>query len=236
MKVLVCEDDAKIRRGLIEILQNDGYDTLEAASGDEALQLFQTDKPDFICLDIMLPGINGYDLCRTIRRCDEQIPIMFITAKTEEIDRVIGLELGGDDYVVKPFGVNEIISRIRAITRRCYRSRQVEPEAEGEKFQIGGITVKPRELSAVRRGKCFELSLRDIKILQVLAREEGKVVSRDVIFNQCWGMNYLPNSRTLDQHISKLRKKIGDDPKNPCIIETVHGVGYRYRGRIGDAG
>ena len=230
MKVLVCEDETRIRRGLVEILQNDGYDTVEAEQGAQALELYKREKPDFICLDIMLPGISGYDVCRALRKHDERTPIMFITAKSEEIDRVIGLELGADDYVIKPFGVNEVLSRIRAITRRCYRERQQEDEeTAAEEFFIGGITVRPKELCAIVKGREIELSLRDVKILRLLLQEEGKVLHRDTLFNQCWGMNYLPNSRTLDQHISKLRKKIGDDPKNPRIIETVHGVGYRFR-------
>ncbi len=229
MKVLICEDDAKIRKGLVEILESEGYQAIEAEEGNEALKLFVTEKPDFILLDIMMPGISGYDVCRTIREQDEEIPIMFISAKSEEIDRVLGLELGGDDYIVKPFGVNEVISRIRAITRRCFRRSGVTSEEAQKEFHIGGILVRPKELRGYQGDEQIELSLRDISMLRLLSQEQGNVVSRDKIFNECWGMNYLPNSRTLDQHISKLRKKIGDDPKNPQIIETVHGVGYRYK-------
>ena len=229
MKVLICEDDTKIRKGLVEILEGEGYQPIEAAEGAEALQKFALEKPDFILLDIMMPGMSGYDVCRSIREQDEEIPIMFISAKSEEIDRVLGLELGGDDYIVKPFGVNEVISRIRAITRRCYRQTASDSSKEQEEFIIGGILVRPKELLGYRENDTIELSLRDIKLLRLLGRERGNVVDRDTIFNECWGMNYLPNSRTLDQHISKLRKKIGDNPKNPQIIETVHGVGYRYK-------
>ena len=227
MKVLVCEDDKRIRKGLVEILENEGYQTSEAVDGDEALQKFSSDKPDFVLLDIMMPGVSGYDVCRKIRDVNSEIPLMFISAKSEEIDRVLGLELGGDDYIVKPFGVKEVVSRIRAITRRCYVSEKFNET--DDQFALGELIVKPKELRAYRDAEVVELSLRDVKILRLLADEQGRVVSRDQLFDQCWGMNYLPNSRTLDQHISKLRKKIGDDPKNPQIIETVHGIGYRYR-------
>ena len=228
MKVLVCEDDTKIREGLVEILHSEGYQTVEASDGPQALASYAADRPDFILLDIMMPGMSGYDVCRKIREEDLEIPIMFISAKSEEIDRVLGLELGADDYIVKPFGVNEVISRIRAITRRCYREHSSDELQE--EFLIGSIVVKPKELRARRGEEIIELSLRDVKLLHLFHAEKGNVVDRDTIFNRCWGMNYLPNSRTLDQHISKLRKKIGDNPKNPTVIETVHGVGYRYGG------
>lgn len=231
MKVLICEDEVKIRKGLVEILQTEGYETFEASDGDEAIKIFREYSPDFICLDIMLPKVSGYDVCRAIRRENADIPIMFITARTQEIDRVIGLELGADDYVVKPFGVNEVISRIRAITRRCYRQKTSFVDGKEEVFEIERFIIYPSELVARSDEKEVELSLREVKILQLLQQEEGKIVTRDFMFDTCWGMNYLPNSRTLDQQISKLRKKIEDDPKNPKIIETVHGVGYRYRKR-----
>ncbi|MCL4158556.1 UNVERIFIED_CONTAM: hypothetical protein GTU68_056975 [Idotea baltica] len=229
MKVLVCEDDKKLRLGLVEILESEGYETVEAEDGEQSLSLFTSERPSFVLLDIMMSGMSGYDVCRMIREKDREVPIMFISAKSEEIDRVLGLELGADDYIVKPFGVNEVISRIRAITRRCYRQIEATEKPAEESFDMAGIIIKPRELRAIRDGEVLELSLRDIKMLQLFFREAGNVVTRNEIFNQCWGTNYLPNSRTLDQHISKLRKKIGDDPKNASIIETVHGVGYRYQ-------
>ncbi|MCB0325509.1 MAG: response regulator transcription factor, partial [Bdellovibrionales bacterium] len=186
---------------------------------------FETQRPDFICLDIMMPGMSGYDVCRKIRARDEQTPIIFISAKSEEIDKVLGLELGADDYIMKPFGMNEVIARIRAITRRCYRAERKE---ELSAFQMRDLEVRPRELRAVRGEEVIELSLREVKILSLLKAHAGKLLERDTFFNKCWGVDYLPNSRTLDQHISKLRKKIERDPKQPDIIETIHGAGYRY--------
>lgn len=225
MKVLVAEDEQHIRDGLVEILQKEGYQTLAAADGDEALRLFEQQQPDFICLDIMMPGTNGYDVCKSIRRHNQQIPIIFISAKSEEIDRVIGLELGADDFILKPFGIKEVIARIRAVTRRCLAQA---PGTTSDSFIMGDITIFPGELKAVRDDETMELSYREVKILEHFHRNRGKVLDRDNLFNACWGMDYFPNSRTLDQHIAKLRKRIERDSKNPMLIQTVHGRGYRF--------
>ena len=226
MKVLVAEDDPNIRKGLVEILEAEGFGTVSCATGGEALKLFSKEKPDFVCLDIMMPDVNGYEVCKSIRREDDRVPIIFISAKSEEIDKVLGLELGADDYIVKPFGVKEVVARIRAVARRCLASGRQE-EATGP-FVLGDLEVLPAELRARRGNETFELSLRDVKILELLHRNSGKVVDRDALMDHCWGMNYLPSSRTVDQHISQLRKRIERDPPNPEIILTVHGVGYRY--------
>lgn len=229
MRVLIAEDDINIRKGLVEILNDEGYETLEAADGEQALDLFTRERPDFVCLDIMMPGKSGYDVCRSIRRLDENVPIVFVTAKSEEIDKVVGLELGADDYIIKPFGVKEVVARIRAITRRCFRQKAKERD---KTFQIGDLTVDPLELQARRKDLLIELSLREVKLLELFYEKQGKVLDRDTLLNRCWGIDYYPNSRTLDQHISNLRKKIEQDPKNPEIILTVHGSGYWYRGQL----
>ncbi len=174
----------------------------------------------------MMPDVSGYDVCRDIRRINESVPILFISAKSEEIDKVLGLEIGADDYIVKPFGVKEVVARIRALTRRSARSRPVVESG----FSIGDLEVLPDELRAHRGKKTIELSLRDVSILKLFANNMGKVLDRDTIFNECWGINYMPSSRTLDQHISQLRKRIERDPKQPVIIVTVHNAGYRYDG------
>jgi two-component system alkaline phosphatase synthesis response regulator PhoP len=226
MKVLIVEDDAYIRDGLVEILESEGYQTQIATNGQAALATFRREVPDFILLDIMMPEMNGYDVCRAIRRDNDHIPIIFISAKSEEIDRVLGLELGADDYIQKPFGVKEVVARIRAVTRRCIR---VEPSRiDGLSFEMNGLTVYPAELRGKRSDQVIDLSLRDISILRLLHRHVGRVVDREMFFRECWGLEHLPNSRTLDQHISKLRKRIEVQPRDPEIIRTVHGVGYRY--------
>jgi DNA-binding response OmpR family regulator len=227
MKVLVCEDDTKLRKGLVEILTQEGYQTVEAGNGADALKLFSECSPDLVCLDIMMPQMSGYDVCRKIRSTNEQVPVIFISAKSEEVDKVLGLELGADDYIQKPFGMREVIARIRAVTRRTLKRK--EPSQTDDDFTIGPWRVVPSELQALTGDQAIELSLREVQILRLFSRNDGKVLNRDTIFDECWGVDHYPNSRTLEQHISKLRKKVEADPKNPQIIQTVHGVGYRYR-------
>lgn len=224
MKVLLAEDDRLIRNGLAEVFQMEGYDVIEAYDGATALQLFQDHAPDFVCLDIMMPKIDGYDVCKAIRQCDPQVPVVFITAKSEEVDKVLGLDLGADDFIVKPFGVQEVIARIRAIIRRC----QIQSSLLDQSFQMDDLEVLPGQLRARRAEQLIDLSQRDIRILELLYSRRGQAVDRMTIFNRVWGLDYLPNSRTLDQHISQLRKRIEVDASQPRIIKTVHGVGYRY--------
>lgn len=227
MKVLIAEDDANILAGIIDVLEDEGYEPIAAHNGHEAISHYKEAAPDFVILDIMMPGLNGYDVCRSIRREDTDIPIIFLSAKSEEIDKVIGLELGADDYIMKPFGIKEFLARIRAISRRCLRKNQTT-QALPSTFQLDDIEVFPSELRARRGELCIDLNLRDLKILTLLHEHPGKVLDRNTLFNACWGLDYAPNSRALDQHISQLRKKIEHDPKEPKIIQTVHGAGYRY--------
>ncbi len=227
MKILIAEDDHHIRHGLAEIMHKEGYDTVLAGDGDEALQLFHREQPDFVCLDVMMPGINGYDVCREIRRAESTVPIIFISAKSEEVDKVLGLELGADDFIIKPFGVREVIARLRAVARR-YLARTTGPSAES--FAMGDLEVFPSELRARRGEQVIDLGPRDLAILELLHSRRGSVVSRDTLFNVCWGLDHVANSRSLDQHISQLRKRIEKDSGSPLIIRTVHGVGYRYDG------
>lgn len=224
MKVMIAEDEDLIREGLIEILQSEGYKTIEAKDGVQAIEMYTQEQPDFICLDIMMPGMSGYDVCKSIRKHDPDVPIIFISAKSEEIDKVIGLELGADDFIVKPFGVKEVIARIRAVTRRCLEKQDLSKKH----FQFGDLSISKVELVANRGNDKIELSYRDVMILELFVKHKGEVLDRDTIFNACWGSQYFPNSRTLDQHISKLRKRIEADPKQPKLIMTVHGRGYRY--------
>jgi DNA-binding response OmpR family regulator len=225
MRVLVAEDDLAMRNGLTEVLESEGYDVVAAADGAGALDRWTEAAPDFVLLDIMMPARSGYDVCREIRRSDRDVPIVFLSAKSEEIDKVVGLELGADDFIMKPFGMRELVARVRAISRRCF-ARSPVPGAT--RFAIGGVEVLPAELRAtLPDGATVELSLREVKLLQTFAQHPGEVLDRDLLFGACWGGKY-PNSRTLDQHIAKLRKKIEVDPKEPRIIHTVRGVGYRY--------
>ena len=226
MTILIAEDDPLTRRGLVEVFTNEGWKTITAADGDEALNAFRQAQPDAVCLDIMMPKRNGYDVCREIRKIDPLVPLLFLSAKSEEIDTVLGLELGADDFIVKPFGIQALLARVRAVTRRCYqRNNQTDKAAE---FLMDDLKIIPIELRAWRGETSIDLSLRDLKILTMLHRERGKAVTRDQLFDECWGLDYFPSSRSLDQHISQLRKRIELDPAKPNIIRTVHGVGYRF--------
>ena len=228
MKVLVAEDDRLTREGLAEILTNEGYVVLQAANGLDALKLFTAERPDFLCLDIMMPGADGYRVCREIRAQDARVPIIFISAKSEEIDKVVGLELGADDFIVKPFGVREVVARIRAVTRRCLQRPAGAMAAAAPTFSLGDLEVLPDELRARRGTETIDLSLRDVKLLRLFAEHPGTALDRFALFTAVWGEDHIAGSRTLDQHISQLRKRIELDPRHPRLIQTVHGVGYRY--------
>ena len=228
MKVLIAEDDEHIRQGLVDILEGEGYSTIAVADGPGALAAFERERPDFVCLDIMMPGEDGYEVCRRLRALSPATPIIFISAKGEEVDKVVGLELGADDFIMKPFGVREVVARIRAVARRCRRSAGLD--ADHAPFRMAELEVAPVELRARRGDQTIELSPRDVMILQSLYRHRGQPVDRDTLFKECWAVDHVPNSRTLDQHISQLRKRIEGDPRHPAIIRTVHGVGYRYDG------
>jgi len=226
MKILIAEDDDHTREALREVLSMEGYELVTASDGLQAIDFFRATRPDFVCLDVMMPGQNGYEVCKQIRKIDESVPILFITAKAEEIDTVLGLELGADDYMTKPFGVKEIIARIRAIMRRT--AARVGTKAKEEEFLMDDLRVVSTELRAYREGEEIQLSPRDVKVLTLLYERRGKVVDRNTMADEVWGVDYFPESRALDQHISQLRKRVEKDPTNPVIIRTVHGAGYRF--------
>ena len=228
MKILIAEDDPLTREGLRDILLAEGYEVETVPDGQTALECYRTEKPHMLCLDIMMPHLSGYDVCREIRKNDSQTPIIFISAKSEEIDKVLGLEIGADDFIEKPFGVKEVVARIRAVTRRAIAKKAETERPPNYKFLMGDLIVVPDELRAYRGERVIDLSLRDTSILELLHSNRCRVVDRDEFFDECWGSDYYPASRTLDQHISQLRKRIELDPANPCIIRTVHGAGYRY--------
>ena len=228
MKVLIAEDDPNTREGLREILEAEGYEVLTVPDGQKALETYRAKKPQVLCLDIMMPQVNGYDVCREIRRTDPRTPILFISAKSEEIDKVLGLEIGADDFIVKPFGVKEVIARIRAVTRRALAESPASDKPRDYSFTMDKLRVVPAELRAYRDDQPIDLSLRDISVLELLYNNRGRVVDRDTFFDECWGVDYYPASRTLDQHVSQLRKRIEKDPAKPRIICTVHGAGYRF--------
>ncbi len=227
MKVLVAEDDPNMLAAILDILATDGHVGIGAKDGLEALAKFDECDPDFVCLDIMMPGMNGYEVCHLIRTKNERVPIFFLSAKSDEIDKVVGLELGADDYMVKPFGMREFLARIRAIGRRL--SKELEIPAT-DVFEIGDLAVSRTELRARRGDEAIDLTPRELRILEVLAENENAALTRERVFAECWGGTLFPGSRALDQTIAQLRKKVELDPRNPTIIRTVRGVGYRYDG------
>ncbi|MAS96673.1 MAG: DNA-binding response regulator [Verrucomicrobiales bacterium] len=232
MKILIAEDDPVTRDSIDECLRGEGFSTLLASDGNEAIQLWRSEEPDLACLDIMMPNVDGYEVCRQIRSKDKQIPILFLSAKNEEIDVVVGLEIGADDFIRKPFGKHELLARVRSALRRSEAARDVKAPRSPNTFDIRSeLTIYPAQLRAIRHsnGEEIDLSPREISILQVLSERLGEAVSRDELLNRCWGMNYYPESRTLDQHIAKLRKRICPEDGGTPLIETVRGVGYRIR-------
>lgn len=230
MRVLVVEDDPHTRSALVDLISQDGNVCVAAENGEEAQHKFDTFDPELVCLDVMLPHTSGYELCRTFRKKRPTIPIIFITAKADEIDMVVGLELGGDDYIVKPFSGKEVLARIHAVCRRCFQLADDSGDSQSQpgQFQLGDLIVYPKKLRARRDNEHFELTIREVQFLTLLYENDGDVVSREVIFNACWGYSHIPNSRTLDQMVSQLRARVELDPKNPSIIRTVYGVGYRF--------
>lgn len=234
LRILIAEDDPHTRAALQELLAGDGHECFAAGDGDQAFLMFDAIEPDLVCLDVMMPGKSGFELCRSFRSARADVPILFITAKSEQIDKVLGLELGGDDFIVKPFGCQEVLARIRAVARRCYprdaseRGTSVRARREGESFEMDGLLVHPKQMRAERDGNIIRLSTRELHLLELLYSHVGEVVTREMIFSVCWGYSHIPNSRTLDQMISQLRSRIERDPKTPTIIQTVYGAGYRF--------
>jgi DNA-binding response OmpR family regulator len=222
MTILIAEDDPLTLDALSACLEDEGFRTFSASNGKQALEMWAEHRPQLLCLDIMMPGLDGFEVCRRVRSADPDVPILFLSAKNEEADVVVGLGLGADDFIRKPFTRAEVIARIRAALRR------VAQESE-RAFEMKDLTVRPDSLVAERNGRTIDLSRREVSMLELLYRHAGKPVSRDAFLDACWGLDYFPDSRTLDQHVLMLRKKVEADPTKPVIIETVRGAGYRFR-------
>lgn len=222
MTILIAEDDPLTLDALATCIESEGFKTLRAADGREAVKLWRDGKPDLLCLDIMMPHIDGYEVCRRVRASDRTVPILFLSAKNQEIDIVVGLDLGADDFIRKPFTRREVMARIRAALRRS------APRDAADGFTLHDLTVHPRGLFAERAGKSIDITPREVSILRLLYDHKGEAVTRDALLDTCWGCDYFPDSRTLDQHIFLLRKKVEADPANPSLIQSVRAVGYRY--------
>ncbi len=222
-RILIIEDDPSILLGLERNLKFEGYEVMSAKDGERGLQLAVDKSPDLIVLDIMLPRLNGYELCRHLRKTKISVPIIMLTARGQEIDKVMGLELGADDYVTKPFSIVELLARIKAILRRAKRF-----EEEMTSFTFGNVEVDFERHTAMKDGELLDLSAREFDLLKFLISNNGKALSRSEILNEVWGYDYYGTQRTVDNLISNLRQKLETEPDNPEYILTVWGVGYRF--------
>jgi len=223
-KILIVEDNVIMANGLELNLKKEGYKILKAATGEDALKIVLHDCPDLIILDIMLPGISGLDVCKELRNRSIGTPIIMLTAKSEELDRVVGLELGADDYMTKPFGLRELLARVRVCLRR-------QPaRADMPQYRFGDVEIDFEKYKATVRNKPLEMTQKEFELIRCLIRNRDTVLSRDRLLDEVWGYETYPTTRTVDTHIFKLRKKLEEDPANPKYILSVYGGGYKFVG------
>lgn len=225
-KIMVVDDEESLVRLITFNLNKEGYETVIAYDGLEALTVMEKEKPDLLVLDLMLPGKDGLEICRELRAQNNSIPIIMLTARDEEIDRVVGLELGADDYVVKPFSVRELLARVKAVLRRNYKSSDKGRE-ETDEIQAGPFVIKADSYEIFFQGQPLDLTLKEYELLEILIRNQGRVLKRDYLLEVLWDYAESVNTRVLDVHVSKLRDKIEIDSKNPQYIKTVRGLGYK---------
>jgi DNA-binding response OmpR family regulator len=225
-KILIVEDDRNLLDAIKYNLRREGYEVVMATDGSEALEVARREKPDLIILDIMLPKINGFDVCRILRK-EMTVPILMLTAKAEETDKIVGLEIGADDYVTKPFSLRELLARVRAMLRRA---KMVETQPQGALLKVGDIEVDIARHRITVSGKIVELTPKEFDLLAFLARNRGLVFSREQLLEKVWGYDYAGDTRTVDVHIRWLRQKIEPDPGRPKYLITVRGAGYKLEG------
>ena len=222
-RILVVEDDWAILHGLKDNLEQDSHEVLTATDGETGHALIQSEKPDLVILDLMLPKLSGYEICRKVRSDGLSVPIIMLTARGEEADRVLGLDLGADDYVTKPFSIRELLARVRALLRRS------EPKpAQLEELQFGDVAIDFQRFEAGKGDDKLTMTRKEFGVIQFLAAREGKVVSRAELLAEVWGHDHYPTTRTVDNHVASLRSKLEDNPSTPIHLLTVRGIGYRF--------
>ncbi len=221
--ILAIEDDPAILRGLADNLRFESYEVITAADGESGYALAREKRPDLIILDLMLPKLSGYEICRKLRAEGVSTPILMLTARGEEADRILGLDLGADDYVSKPFSIRELLARVRAILRRTQ-----PPATPPDELRFDDVVVNFVSYETVKAGQPLEMTRKEYNILRFLSARPGEVVTRDELLNGVWGYENYPTTRTVDNHIAGLRAKIERDPANPQHLRTVHGVGYKF--------
>lgn len=222
LKILLVDDDPNIRQLVNLYLQKECFEVTMAERGDEALKLFKTSPPNLMLLDIMLPGMDGWQVCREVRKISN-IPIIMLTAKDETFDKVLGLELGADDYVVKPFDMKELVARIKAVSRRFQAA-----DAPDKELVFPGLTISINQYTVMYMGKELEMPPKELELLYFLASHPGMVFTREQLLEQVWGYDYFGDSRTVDVHVKRLREKLTEGEKLGWMIKTVWGVGYKF--------
>jgi two-component system response regulator RegX3 len=226
--ILVVEDEEALVSAICYQLQREGFDAVSAVDGLRGLDLFRERAPALVILDLMLPHINGLDLCRIIRG-ESEVPIIILTAKDAEADKVAGLEIGADDYVTKPFSMRELVTRVRAHLRRASMASGARPEGEGGNLVAGPIQMDTQRHEVYVRGRLIELPPKEFALLEAFMLRPGKLVTRQILLSEVWGVEYVGDTRTLDVHVKRLRAKIEEDPRRPEHVKTVRGLGYKLQ-------
>jgi two-component system alkaline phosphatase synthesis response regulator PhoP len=220
--ILIVDDEPEIVRGLQDNLAYEGYETVTATDGADALRAVASETPDLVLLDIMMPRVSGWDVCRELRRRGIDVPIIMLTARGEEVDRVLGLELGADDYVTKPFSLRELLARVRAVLRRP------GPRQKFDEVVFGDVRLERRARRVVKAGHDLHMTRKEFDLLVYLVEHRGQVVTRERLLDEVWGYERFPTTRTVDTHVLRLRRKLETDPDHPRWIQTVHAQGYRF--------
>jgi len=224
-RILVVDDEPTLVATVKYNLEREGYIVITAADGETALNRAREERPDLVILDVMLPVIDGFEVCRLLRR-DMSVPILMLTAKTDEVDRVVGLEIGADDYVTKPFSMRELMARVRALLRRS----KAGPEEQAETLSSGELQVNLRSRAAFRSGEVLALKPKELELLTFLLRNRGRAFTREQLLDQIWGYDFVGGTRTVDVHVNWLRQKIEETPAKPTRLVTIRGTGYRFDG------
>jgi DNA-binding response OmpR family regulator len=221
-KILVVEDDRAIQKALKRIFESEDYVVEITCDGKAGLEAFRASTPSAVVLDLRLPGMAGNEVCREIKKQAPTLPVIILSAKTDVTDKVLLLEIGADDYVTKPFSPRELVARVRAAVRRTHR---VEP---GDVFTFGSVSVDFKKMELTRSGKSIPMTAQEFKLLRFFTQNPGRVISRTELLNEVWGYHDYPSTRTVDNHMWKLRFKLEDDPSNPIYFHTIHGAGYKF--------
>lgn len=224
-RLLVIDDEANLRHTLSYALRQEGYEVLTASDGEEGLTVFRRVGPDLVILDVMLPGRDGFEVARVLRR-ESDVPVIMLTARDSELDKVVGLEIGADDYLAKPFSTRELIARVRAMLRR---SRRAEPAQADARVEVAGLVLDGARHRVSLDGREIELKPKEFDLLAFFMAHTGQVFGREQLLASVWGYDFAGDSRTVDTHVKTLREKLGDSAERPLWVETVRGVGYRFR-------